>query len=187
VNRPSDSGSQTRPTSGAQVRMPVGTKMLACRAAAVVLSASMLAACGSKSVEIRNRQPALDIQRQARLPGSSYLGWRVFQDRCAGCHGSDATGTQRAPDLRPLVAVMGPRRFADVVLRRYEWGLPASSEAEDSPARQALLDDILHRREPVQAMPAWQDEPRVNAHVIDLFAYLSERAQGTLGTDPPTR
>lgn len=147
----------------------------------------MLAACGSQSVEIRNRQPALDIERQARPPGSAYLGWRVFQDRCAGCHGGDATGTTRAPDLRPLVAAMGPRQFADVVLRRYEWALPASKEAEDSPARRALLEDILQRREPVQAMPAWQDEPRVHAHVIDLFAYLSGRAQGTLGTDPPTR
>ena len=22
-----------------------------------------------------------------------YAGWRVFQDKCAGCHGSAATGT----------------------------------------------------------------------------------------------
>jgi hypothetical protein len=82
---------------------------------------------------------------------------------------------------------MGPRQFADVVLRRYEWSLPASKDAEGSKAREALLDDIVKSNEPVQTMPAWQDEPRVNAHVMDLFAYLSARAQGTLGTDPPTR
>jgi hypothetical protein len=30
------------------------------------------------------------------------------------------------------------------------------------------------------AMPAWQDEPRVNAHVLDLYAYLSARSDGRI-------
>jgi hypothetical protein len=171
--------------------MLVEKQMLGHRAAALALIlslvASALTACGWNSVELRNRQPAVELQGHNRPPGDMYLGWRVFQDRCAGCHGIDATGKGRAPDLMPLVASMGARQFADVVLRRYEWNLPASKDKQGSTAREALLDDIVKRREPVQTMPAWQDEPRVNAHVMDLFAYLSARAQGTLGTDPPTR
>jgi hypothetical protein len=34
-------------------------------------------------------------------------------------------------------------------------------------------------------MPAWQGEPRVTAHIVDLYAYLSARAQGTQGPDRP--
>ena len=159
--------------------MQVGKQMPARARTLTLALAAALTACGSNSVEFRNREPAMELQRHSRPPGDTYLGRRVFQDRCAGCHGSDATGTGRAS--------MGPRQFADVVLRRYEWSLPASKDAEGSKAREALLDDIVKSNEPVQTMPAWQDEPRVNAHVMDLFAYLSARAQGTLGADPPTR
>jgi hypothetical protein len=43
----------------------------------------------------------------------------------------------------------------------------------------------MERRDQPLAMPAWRDEPRVNAHVLDLYAYLSARSEGRLGTGKP--
>ena len=44
----------------------------------------------------------------------------------------------------------------------------------------------VQRREPPVAMPAWQEEPAVNAHIMDLYAYLSARADGRQNGDRPT-
>jgi hypothetical protein len=82
---------------------------------------------------------------------------------------------------------MGSRRFVNLVLRRYDWSLPAGQANAESAAREALIDEILQRREEALAMPAWQGEPRVSAHIVDLYAYLSARADGTQGPDRPPR
>jgi cytochrome c2 len=141
-----------------------------------------LCAC---AVEVQNTQPAQEMAQQAKPPGSVYTGWRVFQDKCVACHGPAASGTERGPDLLPRVREMGPRRFINVVLYRYDWSLPASSAGSESAAREALVEQILQRQEQAQSMPAWQGEPRVNAHIADLYAYLSARAQGTQGPGRP--
>jgi hypothetical protein len=44
---------------------------------------------------------------------------------------------------------------------------------------------VLQGRQGAVTMPAWQGEPSVNAHVLDLYAYLSARAEGRLGTGRP--
>ncbi|MGA0610801.1 c-type cytochrome [Caldimonas sp. KR1-144] len=155
------------------------------RAGAVLLALAVMSGCAIEAVEIRNRQPAQEIERQSRLPGSTYLGWRVFQDRCARCHGSAGQGSPQAPDLLPIVRTMGPRRFADAVLRRYEWNLPVPKSEPDSAAHQALLDELVQRRGPALVMPPWQGQPRVEAHIIDLYAYLSARSDGALGPGQP--
>ena len=93
-----------------------GHRWLLCGGA--VLSALLLAAC---TVEVQNTQAAEEVARLSRPPGSVYVGWRVFQDRCAGCHGSTATGTSGAPDLLPRVRQMGARQFVSLVLKRYDW------------------------------------------------------------------
>ncbi len=144
--------------------------------------ALLLAGC---AVQVQNRQPAQEIAEAARPPGSVYTGWRVFQDRCANCHGGAATGTAAAPDLLPRVREMGPQRFVNLVLRRYEWNIPAAQAGSESAAREALVEDVLQRRQGGLTMPAWQGEPRVNAHIADLYAYLSARAQGTQGPGRP--
>jgi mono/diheme cytochrome c family protein len=141
-----------------------------------------LAGC---AVELQNRQASQALAREAAPPGSVYTGWRVFQDRCASCHGADATGSTTAPDLRVTLREMGPRRFVGLVLRRYDWNLPAGQAGSESAAREALIDQVLQRREGALQMPAWQDEPRVNAHVMDLYAYLAARAEGTQGPGRP--
>ncbi len=144
-------------------------------------AAALLAGC---AVEVQNTQPARELAQAAQPPGSVYTGWRVFQDKCAACHGADATGSSKAPDLTARVAAMGPRRFVGLVLTRYDlWGLPpAAGEA----AQAARVDSVLQRREGEVRMPAWQGEPSVNAHVADLYAWLSARAEGRQGTGRPT-
>jgi hypothetical protein len=132
-------------------------------------------------------QHAQEIAEMAQPPGSVYTGWRVFQDKCAGCHGPAATGLPGAPDLLPRVRDMGPRRFVNVVLLRYDWELPGAKAGTDSAARQALVEDVVQRKDGMLTMPAWQGEPRVNAHIVDLYAYLSARAQGTQGPERPAQ
>ncbi len=135
------------------------------------------------AVEWQNRQAARELAAaQAREPGSLYAGWRVFQDKCAVCHGAAATGGERAPDLLPPLREMGPRGFIERVLQRYDWGLPPPPSAA---ARQAQVDEVLQRRGGVLTMPAWQEEPVVSAHIVDLYAWLSARSEGRLGPGRP--
>jgi mono/diheme cytochrome c family protein len=151
--------------------------------AAAFAAALLLAGCAS--VQLQNRQPAQELAQQARPPGSVYTGWRVFQDKCAACHGPAALGTSRGPDLLPRVREMGSRKFVGLVLQRYDWTRPASQPRDDSAALDALVERILQRQEGALVMPAWEGEPRVTAHIADLYAYLSARAEGTQGSGRP--
>jgi len=137
------------------------------------------------AVELQNRQASQTLAREAAAPGSVYAGWRVYQARCAGCHGPDAGGSATAPDLRVTLREMGPRRFVGLVLRRYDWNLPAGQAQGESAAREALIDQVLQRGETAIRMPAWQGEPDVNGHVMDLYAYLAARSEGRLGAGKP--
>ncbi len=134
---------------------------------------------------LRNTEPARQLAREAAPPpGSLYAGLRVYQQRCAVCHGAAADGQDAAPSLLFRLRDVGPHRFVDLVLRRYERdALPVGA---GSP-RDTLLDDIVERKRGELSMPAWQNEPMVAAHVMDLYAYLSARAEGRLGAGPPAR
>jgi mono/diheme cytochrome c family protein len=151
----------------------------------IVALACVLLVGGCTQVQLTNPQPAKEVAEAARPPGSVYAGWRVFQDRCAGCHGTAATGTDKAPDLLPRVQTMGSRQFVSRVLYRYDWGIPAAQAGSESAAREALVEEIMRRQQGAIEMPAWQGEPRVQAHIADLYAYLSARAQGTQGPGRP--
>jgi hypothetical protein len=80
---------------------------------------------------------------------------------------------------------MGSRKFVGLVLQRYDWTRPASQPRDDSAALDALVERILQRQEGALVMPAWEGEPRVTAHIADLYAYLSARAEGTQGSGRP--
>ncbi len=150
---------------------------------ALITSVALLAGC---AVEVENTQAAQDLARLSKPAGSVYTGWRVFQDRCAGCHGVAATGTAGAPDLLSRVRDMSSRRFVNLVLTRYDWNLGAA-QASNSTGLDALIEGIVQRKEGMLTMPAWQGEPRVNAHIVDLYAYLSARADGTQGPGRPAQ
>jgi mono/diheme cytochrome c family protein len=154
------------------------------RRARGVLCASMalLAAC---TVDLRNAEPARQLARESQPAGSVYVGWRVYQSRCATCHGVDAAGPAKVPGLLDEVRQMGTRRFVNLVLYRYDWSAVGTADGDDEATRRSLVEDILRRREQAFAMPAWQDEPPVSAHVLDLYAYLSARADGVQGPGRP--
>jgi mono/diheme cytochrome c family protein len=136
------------------------------------------------AVEVENRQAAREVARLSQPPGSIYSGWRVYEDKCARCHGTSATaGTGNAPDLLASMRTLGPQRFVTLVLQRYDWNLPVAQGT----SMDALVEQVMERRTAVLSMPAWQTEPAVNAHIMDLHAYLSARADGTQGPGRPTR
>ncbi len=151
--------------------------------AVLALPALLFAGC---AVEVQNRQPLQAHQAALQPLGSVYTGWRVFQDKCARCHGANATGGE-GPDLVLRMSEIGPRRFVDLVLRRYDWMLPNAQARRDDAAHEALVDAIVQRRRGAFEMPAWQGEPRVEAHILDLYAYLAARADGTQGPGRPAR
>lgn len=153
---------------------------------AVLAVALLLAACASDTeVDFENRRAAQELARSSRPKGSVYAGWRVFQERCASCHGADAGGTASGPDLLPRVAQMGPRRFVGLVLQRYDWMLPPAQVGQGRDALETFIDEVMQRKEPALVMPAWQGNPMVNAHIADLYAYLAARADGSQGKGRP--
>lgn len=153
-------------------------------ACAIVLLLAQ-AACTQAPLQVSNVEPARQLSREASTPaGSLYGGWRVFQQRCASCHGPAADGGGGAPNLLLRLRDLGPHRFVDLVLRRYEThGLPVGA---GSP-RETLVDDVVERRRGDLTMPAWQGDPVVTAHVMDLYAYLNARAEGRIGSAAPPR
>ena len=100
-------------------------------------------------------------------------------------------GSDKAPNLLPIVRNMSSRHFAEIVLKRYdlgnELGNGLTQGSEKKSTTDSYIDDILNRKEPPIAMPAWQSEPTVNAHILDLYAYLTARAEGKFSTESPAR
>jgi mono/diheme cytochrome c family protein len=128
--------------------------------------------------------PTATVARAIKSSDEVYMGWRVFQQNCARCHGPDALGTDKAPNLLERVKPMSSTRFIGTVLQRYKWVLPAGEASNESGAPDVLIQGIADRQRATLMMPAWENEPAVRAHVGDLYDYLQARANGAL---PPGR
>ena len=127
---------------------------------------------------------------EGKVDRGTYLGWRLFHTTCYGCHGVGALGTDLAPNLVERVKTLTPRAFATKVLTSYRIVLPAvETNTEDrAAAREAMVDEVMRRERSARGqivMPAWEADPTVNPHVLDLFAYLTTRADGKLGPGEP--
>jgi cytochrome c553 len=125
-----------------------------------------------------------------KVDAGTYTGWKLFHSTCYGCHGVDATGTDLAPNLLKRVQIMTPRAFVTKVLTSYRIVLPdTDAQSPDATTNQdKTIDDILRRdrRSRIRVvMPAWGGDPNITPHVLDLFAYLTARADGKLGTGEP--
>ena len=126
-----------------------------------------------------------------KVDRGTYTGWRLFHSACYGCHGVDAVGTDLAPNLVERVKTLTPRAFATRVLTSYRIVLPANeanTEEDRTAALEAMVDEIMRRERGSPAlivMPAWGIDPKVTPHVLDLYAYLSARADGKLGPGKP--
>lgn len=115
-----------------------------------------------------------------------YTGWRLFQHRCAACHGAGATGTARGPNLLHGFRQLDQRKFITDILYRYDWGIPAARSNQD--AIDGLIEDVQNRGPQGRlTVPFWQGEPQVSANIVDLYDYLLARANGQLGPWRPPR
>jgi hypothetical protein len=59
---------------------------------------------------------------------------------------------------------------------------------DSSNFRDSTIEDILRRDRSSRiriVMPAWEIDPNVKPHVLDLFAYLTARADDKLGSGRP--
>lgn len=52
-----------------------------------------------------------------------------------------------APDLLERVRHMGSRRFVGLVLRRYDWSLPAAQGGSEEAALDTLVDEIMQPKD----------------------------------------
>ena len=125
-----------------------------------------------------------------KVDRGTYLGWKVFHTACYGCHGVDALGTDVAPSLVERVKLLSPREFAFKVLTRYRIVVSSSEAAGDdqTAVREAIIEEVLKQERGKKGeilMPPWETNTRVKPHVLDLYAYLSARADGALGPGRP--
>jgi hypothetical protein len=125
-----------------------------------------------------------------KVDQGTYLGWKVFHTSCYGCHGIDAVGTDIAPSLVERVKILSPREFALKVLTRYRIVVPSSEAGGDdqTAAREAIIEEVMKQERGEKGailMPPWEANSAVKPHVLDLYAYLSARADGALGSGRP--
>ena len=127
-----------------------------------------------------------------RVDAGTYAGWRAFHSTCYACHGVGGTGTANAPNLVERIGGMTPRAFAAKVLASYRIVAPADGPPADNGAAtpDTMLEQIMRRERGAGGrviMPAWEGDARVDPHVLDLYAYLSARADGKIGAGEPRR
>jgi len=122
-----------------------------------------------------------------KVDRSTFLGWRVFNSTCYICHGVDATGTSVAPDLVARIKDLSAREFAGKVLIRYRVTLDSSEAIGDdrTAVRAGFLELLMKKERGELMMPAWEKDPNVKPHVMDIYSYLRARADGALGPGRP--
>jgi hypothetical protein len=125
-----------------------------------------------------------------RVDRNTYLGWKLFHTTCFTCHGNNATGTDVAPNLVDRIKFISPRDFATKVMTSYRIVVPYGdlSGDESNRYREAVIEEVLRKQRGEKGsvtMPAWESDPKVKPHVLDLYAYLTARADGKLGPGKP--
>lgn len=127
---------------------------------------------------------------KGRVDRNTYLGWKLFHTTCFTCHGRDATGTEIAPNLVERIKNISPRDFATKVMTSYRIIVPTGDMAsgESSGYRDAVIEEVMRKQRGQKgtvSMPAWESNSRVKPHILDLYAYLTARADGALGPGKP--
>jgi hypothetical protein len=135
-------------------------------------------------------EPGTYRVEKGRVDRNTYLGWKLFHTTCFTCHGRDATGTDVAPDLTLRIKSMNPRDFATKVMTSYRIIVPSGdmSGNESNGYRDAVIEEMLRKQRGEKGtvtMPAWESDPTVKPHILDLYAYLNARADGALGPGKP--
>jgi hypothetical protein len=123
-----------------------------------------------------------------RVDMGTYDGWLTYHTACHICHGPDAMGSDIAPNLRQSLKSMTQQEFANKVLTRYRVFIGPTDSTSSEAWRQSVLDEVIRQRRGQRgtvAMPAWQSNPGVKPHVLDLFAYLKARSDEAIGPGRP--
>jgi mono/diheme cytochrome c family protein len=119
----------------------------------------------------------------------TFTGWRLFHSSCHGCHGIDGVGSERAPNLVERIKQLTPRDFVAKVLTSFS-AEPLYNGAHEGTVDATRIEETMRRQRSsagLPMMPAWEGDSEVQPHVLDLFAYLSARAEGQLGPGRPRR
>jgi hypothetical protein len=135
-------------------------------------------------------EPGTYKVEKGRVDRNTYLGWKLFHTTCFTCHGRDATGTDVGPNLVERIKLMSPRDFATKVMTSYRIVVPYGdiSGDESTSYREAVIEEVMRKQRGEKgsvSMPAWESNPKVKPHILDLYAYLSARADGKLGPGKP--
>jgi Cytochrome C oxidase, cbb3-type, subunit III len=172
-------------------------KIFAARAVVVHALRQLLlctaALCAAASVPAQSRSqpiPGDFVVIDGRVDRGTYSGWKLFHSSCQACHGVGGVGTGIAPNLVERIGNYTPRGFATKVLTSYRIVpmSPDSGPPEGQAERDALLELVMKRERQERGqpqMPAWDSDPEVPPHVLDLYAYLNARAEGGLGPGRP--
>jgi mono/diheme cytochrome c family protein len=123
-----------------------------------------------------------------KVDWGTYAGWFTYHLSCHMCHGQDASGTDVAPDLRQSLKTMTPVEFANKVLARYRILVAPADALSDDVLRESVIDEVLRQQRGERGrveMPAWQNDPGMRPHILDLYAYLKARSDGAIGTGRP--
>lgn len=161
------------------------------KTSSLLLGAALLAAAPLGSAQSRGEPlPGEFVIVDGRVDAGTYAGWKLFHSNCYVCHGIGGVGSGIAPNLVEKIGNYTPRGFATKVLTSYRIvpmspdGAPPETLAE----REALLELVMKREREQRGqplMPAWDADPEIAPHVLDLYAYLSARADGGLGPGKP--
>jgi cytochrome c5 len=165
--------------------MPTSTPSLV-GAVLIVAVASSPAQAPPPSVPMPGEFLVID----GRVDAGTYAGWRLFQANCQTCHGVGGVGTAKAPNLVERIKTYTPRGFAGKVVTSYriEGLMPDGGPGEGDAERQARFEVEMRRERTLRGqplMPAWAKNDEVPPHVLDLYAYLSARAEAGLGPGKP--
>jgi mono/diheme cytochrome c family protein len=169
---------------------PRFTSCTSATAIAIVMAAltGLSSATGRADDNTSSAQAASSAQAESIFV---YAGWKVFHQNCYTCHGVDATGSDIAPNLVERIGSMSEEQFATKVLTRYRIVLRGGEVSAEDPSawREAMMREVReHERGEAGEliMPAWeQKDPAVKPHLLDLYDYLTARAEGRLGPGEP--
>jgi len=78
-----------------------------------------------------NAQPSPKVQKSQATSAGATFGQKTFSSRCAGCHGLDGRGSQRAPNIAtdPTTRHLSDPELSQTILNgRTDFGMPAFRE-----------------------------------------------------------
>lgn len=152
-----------------------------------------LAALGlvwTNAVSAQSPTPGTYRVQDGKVDEGTFAGWVLFHTACFICHGRDALGTHVAPPLVNSLNTLSRQEFANKVLTRYRLttGSLEAGTDDQSSVKQLILDEVRKSERGKYgrvSMPGWQGNPGIEAHLLDLYAYLKARADGVLGPGQP--